>query len=239
MKIHFLIAFCVSIIGCNNQSADSKKNANSDLILNSISKNDSIRKSRLLIDTLTIEGKDYIVFQSYPGRDTSCPLTIIDNLRDTIYIHHNYATNGFEFEDFDNDGTLDIRMYQLSNIGGVSELIMFDKTSKSFREIMNFTDFAEPKKIENTKYWYSYQRSGCADVNWESRLFKIENFKAVEIGRLDAIFCDYELNKGIFIFKISRDKKIKIHFENKLPEKYADRYLYIQDYWTNNYRKFE
>ncbi len=227
-------------------SASNKKQSNIDTSNDNLSCNDnlnpkdnSLGASKLLMDTLTIEGNDFIVFQSYPGRDTSCNLTIIDSKKDTVYQHRNYATNGFELEDFDRDGIMDIRMFQLSNIEGISELIMYYKTSKTFQEIRNFKDFANPKKIEHSEFWYSYQRTGCADVNWESKLFKMKNFKAIAVGEIDGIFCEHEPKKGIFIYKISGPQKIQIHSENKWPEQFQDRWEYLEDYWTKNYRKFE
>lgn len=220
MKFEPLIIFCFILFSCKNPSVN-------------------LDKSKLLIDTLNIEGNEFIVFQSYPGRDTSCNLTIIDSNKDTVYKHTNYATNGFEFEDFDCDGILDIRMNQLSNIGGISELIIFDKTRKSFKEVMNFTDFADPERIKNTEYWYSYQRRGCADENWESKLFKILNFEAIEMGSIDGIFCNSESSKGIFIYKTTKDQRIKIHYENKGSNEYVDRHKYIEDYWTRNFMKFD
>jgi hypothetical protein len=239
MKIYFLVIFSLLVISGRNQSTKNDKFGRADLIPTTTTENDTMRESKLLLDTLTIEGSNFIVFQSYPGRDTSCNLTIIDRKKDTVYIHRNYATNGFELEDFDNDGILDIRLYQLSNIGGISELIMFNKTSKSFQEILNFTDFADPKKIDNSVFWYSYQRAGCADVNWESKLFKIVDFRAIEVGEINGIFCEHEPNKGIFIYRTLGKQKTQIHSENKWPEKFRDRWVYIEDYWTKNYKKFE
>jgi hypothetical protein len=234
-----MIIFSLFVISCSNQSTKNDKFIQADLIPNNTSENDSLKDSKLLVDTLTIEGIDYIVFQSYPGRDTSCNLTIINRKNDTVYIHRNYATNGFELEDFDNDGILDIRMYQLSNIGGISELIMFNKASKSFQEVLNFIDFADPKKIKNSAFWYSYQRAGCADVNWESKLFKIVDFRAIEVGEINGIFCEHEPKKGIFIYRITGKQKSLIHSENKWLEKFRDRWVYMEDFWTKNYKKFE
>jgi hypothetical protein len=239
MKIYFLITIGLLVISCGNQSTKEHKLPRADLIPDTTSENDTMRESKLLLDTLTIEGNDFIVFQSYPGRDTSCNLTIIDEKEDTVYVHRNYATNGFEFEDFDNDGLLDIRLYQLSNIEGISELIMYSKTSKSFQEILNFTDFPDPKKIDSSEFWYSYQRAGCADLNWESKLFKIVDFRAIEVGEINGFFCDNEPNKGIFIYRTSGKKKRQIHSENKWPEKFRDRSEYIEDYWYKNYKKFD
>ena len=239
MKFYFVIIFSLFVFSCSNQSTKNDNFMRSDTIPNITSENDNLSDLKLLVDTLTIEGIDYIVFQSYPGRDTSCNLTIIDRKKDTVYIHQNYATNGFELEDFDNDGILDIRMYQLSNIGGISELIMFNKASKSFHEVLNFTDFADPKKIKNSAYWYSYQRAGCADVNWESKLFKIVDFKTIELGEMTGIFCEHEPKKGIFIYRITGKQKNLILSENKWPEKFRDRWEYIENYWTKNYMKFE
>jgi hypothetical protein len=239
MKVNFILLFGLLIISCNHESSKNNKFSQSDSIPNIASEKDQLKDSLLLVDTLTIEGNNFIVFQSYPGRDTSCNLTITDSKKDTVYVHPNYATNGFELEDFDNNGILDIRMYQLSNIGGISELIMFNKATKTFQEVKNFSDFADPKKIKNSAYWYSYQRAGCADVNWESKLFTIVGFKAIEVGEINGLFCEIEPQKGIFIYKITGKQRKLIHTEKSWPKKYNDRWAYMDDYWTKNYKNFE
>jgi len=68
------------------------------------------------IDSVTIAKKMYTVMQGHPNSKSTLNLRILYK-GDTIYRHGNKASNGFEFEDFDGDGTPEIRLHQLSNVG--------------------------------------------------------------------------------------------------------------------------
>ncbi len=195
--------------------------------------------AKLLVDTLTINENSYFVFQNIPGSDTTVFFTIINSEKDTLLQLDHSATNGFEFEDIDEDGTLDIRLDNLSNVGGISELIMFDSINGKFREVENFDQFPQPIKIKNSACWYSYHRSGCADSNWGSELFRINDFVAIEIGKIEGVGCEGEEINGIFIYKIGRNTKTIIHFEPREPGYYEDKYDYITNYWTSNHKSFE
>jgi hypothetical protein len=193
----------------------------------------------VLIDTLKIDLQKFIVIQNDPRDDKQMNLSILNSKKDTIYVHDTYATNGFNFEDFDNNGILDIRLDQITNVGGVSELIFYDKNNKIFKAVEDFSNYPNPTKIKNTKYWYSYHRSGCADINWGSELFKIENFKVIKIGEIEGIGCEEEKENGIFIYKTKGDSRKRIYSEKRKPGYYSDKWDYIENYWNKNYKKFE
>jgi hypothetical protein len=195
----------------------------------------------LVIDTLKIGLQKFIVIQKDPRNDddNEMNLTILNSQKDTIYVHDTYATNGFNFEDFDNNGILDIRLEQITNVGGVSELIFYDKDKKIFKAVEDFSNYPNPIKVKNTKYWYSYHRSGCADINWGSELFKIENFKVIKIGEIEGIGCEEEKENGIFIYKTKGDSRKRILSEKREPGYYADKWDYIENYWNKNFKKFE
>ena len=207
MKKVILFLILLRFISCKDKT---------EILVNSKIKNHEIelKKKQIILkqkteiypcikDTLKIDNSFYFVIQDDPRSETNRNLVILNDKSDTIYKHNDFATNGFEFEDFDNDGTLDIRLYQISNVGGLSELIMFDKNSKEFKNVENFTRFFEPTKPKKTKLWYSYHRSGCADINWDSDLFYIHNFKAIRIGNISGRGCEGEPKNGIFINKIT------------------------------------
>jgi hypothetical protein len=195
----------------------------------------------LVIDTLKIGLQKFIVIQKdlRNDDDKEMNLTILNSQKDTIYVHDTYATNGFNFEDFDNNGILDIRLDQITNVGGVSELIFYDINNKVFKAVEDFSNYPNPIKVKNTKYWYSYHRSGCADINWGSELFKIENFKVIKIGEIDGIGCEEEKENGIFIYKTKGDSRKRIFSEKREPGYYADKWDYIENYWSKNFKKFE
>lgn len=200
---------------------------------------DNKTKYGLIVDTLTIKSSKYIVAQSDPRAEIDFPLFILNTERDTIYKHEWYATLGFEFEDFNEDGILDIRLYQMSNIGGQSELIVYDSKNNQFKPVENFDQFFQPTKLKNTKYWYTYHKSGCADINWGSELYKIEKFVAVEIGDIKGIGCDGEEESGIFAFKVKGEKREKVYSEKRELGYYGDKWDFIEAYWTKNYKQFE
>jgi len=191
-----------------------------------------------LIDSVTVDGKMFTVVQAYPGSKSELDLRILHK-GDTIYRHNSIATNGFEFEDFDGDGTKDIRMHFVSNIDGYSELIMFDKDRQIFKAVKHFELFPEPEKISGTKYWYSYHSSGCADSNWDSDLFYIKNFEAIAIGTISGKFCVDEAAKGISIYKLNLFKPTLIQHLKEEPDKYSDKWDFIKGYWNDNYNTFQ
>lgn len=127
----------------------------------------------------------------------------------------------------------------MSNIGGMSELIMFDSKKNQFENVKNFDNFFQPTKITNTNYWYTYHKSGCADINWGSELFKIENFEAIEVGDIKGIGCDGEEENGIFIYKVKENKKECVYTEKREAGYYSDKWDFIANYWTKNYNRFE
>lgn len=243
MKIFTLYIFLLIILGCNSNVNNKKPELEKSLKDTLIASKEIVNKEEEffenLIDTLKIYDKFFTVIQNDPRNEKQMNLFILNSKEDTIYDHDGYATNGFEFEEFDKDGILDIRLFQITNVGGISELIMFDKSISTFREIINFDNFPEPTKIKNSNLWYSYHRSGCADINWGSELFKIVNYKAIEIGDIEGIGCEGEDINGIFTYKVNGNKKTKMYSEKREPGYYNDKWDFIEKYWNKNYKKFE
>lgn len=173
--------------------------------------------------------------------DDNTEFMIIRELSDTIY-RDSVTGPGFYFEDFDKDGNDDIFVGYLGNIT-VEDLFLFEKKSKKFIQVEDFISYPQYTQIGNTKYYYSYHRSGCADYNWDSDLFYIDNYKAIKRGNISGIGCDYEDNEeelGIFIYKVRGE-------ETKLVEKvdidtigsYKDyKWGFIEEYWTKKYLNF-
>mgnify|MGYP006194235081 FL=1 len=198
----------------------------------------SIENYQLLVDTLTINEEKFIVIQNDPRDEERMDLFILNSKRDTIYIHDGFASNGFEFEDFDKNGVLDIRLNHITNVGGISELIFYDKNNKKFKPVKDFENYPSPIKIKSSEYYYSYERAGCADYNWESNLFYISDYKCVKIGNIIGKGCGYEKRNGIFINKIINDKEVEIKWIKRDEGYYEDKWEFIENYWTRNYLKF-
>jgi hypothetical protein len=121
------------------------------------------------------------------------------------------------------------------------DLLLYVPATKSFRQIKNFENFPAPEKINGTKYYYSYHKSGCADANWDSDLFYINNFKAIRIGNISGRQCENSgIKDGLYINKFRNEKKILFKtFNIDTINKYKDyKWGFIKEYWVKNYKLF-
>jgi hypothetical protein len=104
----------------------------------------------------------------------------------------------------------------------------------------DFDQFPATIKIKGTKYYYSYQRSGCADMEWDSDLFYISNYKAIRIGHIAGDQCGSNEPPGVFIYKVSRSKeKLVKSLQPEVTSKYREgKWGLYKRYWTKNWRNF-
>jgi len=151
-----------------------------------------------------------------------------------------------EFPDFDNDGNKDLLLTYMGN-NFTYRLYLFDKTNNEFKFVEGFDRFPEAMQLKtNPKYYYSYHRAGCADMNWVSDLFYIENFKTIHIGHIDGQGCDFKVEENpqvIEIYKITDNKEENGNLIEKLPylkniPNFGDKWDFIKKYWNANYGKF-
>jgi hypothetical protein len=155
---------------------------------------------------------------------------------DTILKEADYY-DSISFPDVDEDGYKDIRVIVFSNTPNQSENYFFDKQSGRFKRIEN-SDL-DIKKVEGVNLFYSYNSTGCADMNWESHLSKIENWKEVNIGRINAKGCG-DKEDGIYIYKV-QDRKEKIFEKSRIDSVLKEskgKWAFIKKYWAKNYKKF-
>src|SRR5690606_29469798 len=114
------------------------------------------------------------------------------------------------------------------------------------RLVNGFDRFPESQQLEtNPKYYFSYHRAGCADMNWVSDLFFIKNYKTIHIGQIYGKGCDANIKEEPQIIEIYRiidnaDDKEKLieklpYLEN-IPD-FSDKWDFIKKYWENNYLK--
>jgi hypothetical protein len=193
----------------------------------------------LNFDTLKINNQKYIQIQK-KGHFNS--LLSLD--KDTI-IKAKDEYFKLELIDINEDGYQDLRVFTLSNTPNECENYLFDTTRSSFTLIENCD--LDIKKVKGTNFYYSYNRAGCADLNWESRLSKIENYKLVDYGYIHGQGCDFEIEKNpqiIEIYKVNHSDKEEKTLMNKLPyeecsKKFGDKWHFIENYWNNNNKKFE
>ncbi|MCF6133036.1 hypothetical protein [Flavobacterium wongokense] len=145
-----------------------------------------------------------------------------------------------EILDINEDGFKDIRIFEVSNTPNQCQNFFFDPKEKLFRKIKG-SDL-DIKRLPNANLYYSYNRAGCADMNWESHLIKIENFEEITIGWMEAHDCNDE-DDGITFYKIvTLDKILKIDQKpdpNFEIEGKNNKWNYMENYWMNNYKKYQ
>jgi hypothetical protein len=242
MSGHFQILLFLLFISCKQKKdevkiAESRKMAEKEAVLVNEKKNGEL-VSDTILKTLTkyVNDERYII-----NYTSSYELFIIKSKNDTIYKEADSAPD-FEFKDFDGDGYKDINLYYMTNVPGIQNLLLYDKIDKTFKTVNDFSYFPSPHRINNTKFYYSYHRNGCADMNWASDLFYIENFKAIKIGSIFGYECENSgIQDGIYIYKVNNNKKALLEeIPIRTLKKYEDhKWGFMKEYWIRNYKKFE
>lgn len=192
----------------------------------------SVDSTIVTTDSTTILGERYL------GFGTNEPKLIVLNSKGDTVLNQPDLYFEFEFHDFNGDSLDDIVVHQLSNVPAIQDLLLFDKSRKSFVMVNGFEKFPDPKPIQGTAYFYSYHRSGCADNFWDSDLFYIDKYETYLLGNISGNECEGE--KGIIVSRVVDGKeKIVDKFPIDVLEKYDDRkWGFIADYWKKNYSKF-
>jgi hypothetical protein len=195
-------------------------------------------------DTATVMGEKFKAVYK-----TDEFLYIYDSNNKLVYGGKPYYPD-IEFIDFNNDGYKDVMIhYPSGNVSGVSDLILFDSNTKLFKRVSNLTSYPDPKPICGTKYYYSYRRSGCADMDWDSNLFYIEeynknnfhDYSTIRIGSISGRGCiDSDVKPGIYVYKVKNGWSLLNTMSIDTLKKYNEnKWDFIQDYWSKNYHLFE
>ena len=187
------------------------------------------KASEMFCDTLEINAQSYIGCYNYENY-----FFIIDEKSDTVYKHNEWIIKS-TIIDFNDDGLSDFLLDYMTNTPH-NDLIMYDSKSKQFRIVEDFYWFPAPIKIKGTDFYYSYHRSGCADSLGHD-LFVIKDFQAIKIGNI-SIGCEGR-GTGIFISKIKGREEKLIQEILRKPGYFEDKWEFIEDYWTNNCKKFK
>ncbi|MBN2892118.1 MAG: hypothetical protein JXL97_09640 [Bacteroidales bacterium] len=137
------------------------------------------------------------------------------------------------FEDFNNDGYLDIRYGYNSNYY-FEMILLFIPETKEFKQIENNDDcdYAYSKNIKGTDFYYSFSPYLCGKNNWISKLYVIKDLKIKDKGLIHYKQCKDD-DKGMYIYRLSDDNEILI---KKFSLKEAVNY---ENYWIDNYEEFE
>lgn len=199
----------------------------------------SVTKSQIQVfkrDTLINDNQKYIV-KHFRDENLDFSLLILNEKFDTIYKHFDYIDE-YEILDFNEDGFKDLRLDYITNTPDVVDIVLFDSISKRFEIVKDLGYYPSPFKIKNSNYYYSYHRAGCADLNWESDLFYIKDYRCIKIGNISGRGCGYEKRNGIFINKIVDKKAVEINWIKRDSGYYDDKWEFIENYWTKNHLKF-
>jgi hypothetical protein len=199
-------------------------------------------------DTSFIINKQTVRIQTKDMNKDQVSLTIFRNSKiiktDTLDAG---GLSDLKFPDFDRDGNKDIILTYMGN-NFTYYLYLFDKTNNIFKIVDGFERFPEAIQLKtNPKYYYSYHRAGCADMNWVSDLFYIDNFRSIHIGHIYGKGCDFEVKENpqvIEIYKITDNREENGKLIEKLPylksiSDFGDKCKFIEKYWNKNYEKFD
>ena len=180
-----------------------------------------------------------IKHRKYSGYINPSGFYLFDYKKDKIVFQPGeYFT--WELRDFNGDGNKDILLDKGGNTPERYDLLLFNSTNR-YILIEEFDLFPAPTQIKGTKYYYSYHRSGCADMNWDSDLFYIQNFKAIRIGNISGRECEKGgVKVGLYINKVQGETKTLV---NTLPIATLGTFKnhkwgFIKTYWTNKYKQF-
>lgn len=231
MKINLVINIIVSLLfiaSCNNIEE-------TEIVEVPFVKEAVQKENVIFVDSVSINGNNFFIYES-----ESCDsIILVKNKKDTSYTE--LECGEIEFLDFNRDGVLDLYITYYSNVPGINEVMLYNVENENFEKVKNMLDFPVAIKIEGSKYYYSYHRSGCADLNWDSDLFYIENYKAIKVGNIYGNGCDgVGEQQFISISKVNKDSLINIEtLSIDTIEFYKDyKWGFIRHYWKNNLNKF-
>jgi len=169
-------------------------------------------------------------------RDTKRVYCITTIYGDTIVpFSDNYRL--IDLYDIDQDGHIDIQFFFNNNEYNQCETYLYDKVNKVFRLLENCK--VAPYKINKTDFYYTYMPTGCANNNWESYLYKLEDFQLIPYGRIDGRGCGKK--RMIYIYRITGEEEIlkkKYRYEKAIAKiGGSSRLDFYRNYWRANYLK--
>ncbi len=246
-KTLLMILTLMLIISCGQGQKNNKSLGELGGDTKTLPSNEIKEKQKHFFDTTFVVNKQTFKLFMNDINEDEVTLTFIRNSKkieiDTL---KSVGLGGFEFTDFNKDGNSDIFFTYMGNNSSY-ELYLFDDRANVFRVLEDFDRFAEAIQLKNNpKYYYSYQRAGCADMDWISDLFYIDNFKTIQVGHIYGKGCDFEVKENpqvISIYKVLANNEENIQLIKKLPyikniPKFSDKWIFIEKYWNNNYGEF-
>lgn len=193
------------------------------------------------MDTITLNNQKLIRLQ-----ESDRFYALLSLQGDTIVKpHFDNAYFSIKFLDIDEDGHQDIRVFTFGNTPNECENYLYNKANSTYHFIEN-CDLAITK-VKGSDFYYSYNRAGCSDLNWESHLCRIENYKLVTYGYIYGQGCDYDIVKYPQVIEIFKVDKSDINHKKQIEKlayksyikKFEEKWDFIEKYWKKNYSKFD
>lgn len=199
-------------------------------------------------DTTFVNNKSTFRIETTPIDEDKLLLTSTSGAR--ISIVDTIWSNGLAYiayPDFDGDGNADLLVDYYGN-NSTYFLYLFNAATNSFVEIEGYSRFPDAIQIKtDRRFYYSYHRAGCADMNWVSDLFTIQDHRLVHLGHIYGKGCDFEVEADpqvISIYKVQGNTEEMRMLVEKLP--YRDhisesrsKWEFIERYWSLNLAKFK
>ncbi|MEO7978770.1 hypothetical protein [Flavobacterium sp.] len=244
----FLTIFSLYLIcSCGQKKPNVKVSEGKIIKKKSVIKKEIESEQRHYFDSTFVVNKQTFKFIINDINEEEITLTFFRNTEkikvDTI---QSGGLGGVEFVDFNKDKNIDILLTYIGNNPSY-DLYLFDKSENKYKFLDGYNRFSEAKQLKaNPKYYFSYQRAGCADMNWVSDLFYIDNYKTVHVGHIYGQGCTPDEKENpleIEIYKIYKNDDVNKTLIEKLPytkniPKFDQKWMFIEKYWNKNYGKF-
>jgi len=215
--LSIFLLFC--LLSCTSNTDPKSNNLIANLARASLSKDTLLQNGILIVQ----------------GRKSDRLINVLTISRDTIVKQADYYKE-ISFHDINQDGYNDIQIEIVSNTPNECESYFFDSNNCSYRRIENAYLLFENVK-GTTNLYYSYNRAGCADRNWESHLNKMENWTEVSIGRIYMKGCG-EKDDGLFIYRIMDGKEYLVSKQSTDSNRLENKWDFIERYWRTKYKAF-
>ncbi|KAB2807338.1 hypothetical protein [Phaeocystidibacter luteus] len=186
--------------------------------------------------TFVVDNVEFTVFCGMS--DSGSYAYLASSEGDTLIISG--AAGGIDIFNFDEDGYVDITFSYLGNYR-VADLYLYDKGSKSYRRVVGFEEVSDAQRFsEKRGYYYDYQTRGCADFNWKSTLFYIEDFRVISVAEIEFTGCPQsEKERKLEVYSAPKsDERILLESENLPEDMFNNKWDFIRDYWKENWRSF-
>ena len=147
------------------------------------------------------------------------------------------------FTDFNSDGHPDFLMHWIGQ-SPYDRLYLYDKNSQSYYNVKGFKEERSAQALKQHKdLYFSYSKAGCADNNWYSYLFKIEDKAVKRLGTIWGNGCLEEIDDWyIEIRKNGEEQDFRVvdtYPFDTLKTFNQYKWEFIEKYWEQYAQKFK